>query len=155
RYQHWRGGQRSGVAAARRIRSAGGRRQRSHPDMTTFRRAAQIALSASSARAGLQDQVHDRAWLGLDRRARARETVVSARRRDDNGPMPNLPRTLSGRGGECATLDGLIESVRGGRSAALVMRGEAGVGKTALLRYATESAVGLRVVRAVGVESEM
>src|SRR5690242_5305640 len=69
--------------------------------------------------------------------------------------MPDLPRTLSGRGGECATLDGLLEGVRGGRSGALVVRGEAGAGKTALLRYAIESAVGLRVIRAVGVESEM
>src|SRR5690349_23354615 len=64
--------------------------------------------------------------------------------------MPDLPRTLSGRGGECATLDGLLEGVRGGRSGALVVRGEAGAGKTALLRYAIESAVGLRVIRAVG-----
>jgi len=69
--------------------------------------------------------------------------------------MPGLPRTLSGRGGECATLDGLLEGVRGGRSGALLVRGEAGVGKTALLRYAIESAAGLRVIRAVGVESEM
>jgi ABC-type transport system involved in cytochrome c biogenesis ATPase subunit len=69
--------------------------------------------------------------------------------------MSVLPRTLSGRGGECATLDGLLEGVRGGRSAALVVRGEAGVGKTALLRYAIESAAGLRVIRAVGVEPEM
>src|ERR1700736_6686281 len=69
--------------------------------------------------------------------------------------MSDLPRTLSGRGGECATLDGLLEGVRGGRSAALVLRGEAGVGKTALLRYAIDSAAGLRVIRAVGVESEM
>ncbi|HTQ93267.1 MAG TPA: AAA family ATPase, partial [Streptosporangiaceae bacterium] len=69
--------------------------------------------------------------------------------------MSELPRTLSGRGGECATLDGLLEGVRGGRSAALVVRGEAGAGKTALLRYAIDSAVGLRVIRAVGVESEM
>ena len=66
-----------------------------------------------------------------------------------------MPHTLSGRGGECATLDGLLEGVRGGRSAALVVRGEAGVGKTALLRYAMESADSLRVIRAVGVESEM
>ena len=69
--------------------------------------------------------------------------------------MSELPRTLRGRGGECARLDGLLESVRGGRSAALVVRGEAGAGKTALLRYAIDSAVGLRVIRAVGVESEM
>lgn len=52
-------------------------------------------------------------------------------------------------------MDGLLEGVRGGRSAALVVCGEAGVGKTALLRYAIESAVGMRVIRAVGVESEM
>ena len=69
--------------------------------------------------------------------------------------MSELPRTLRGRGGECARLDGLLESVRGGRSAAVVVRGEAGAGKTALLRYAIDSAVGLRVIRAVGVESEM
>src|SRR6266487_3943846 len=62
---------------------------------------------------------------------------------------------LRGRGGECATLDGLLEGVRGGRSAALVVYGEAGVGKTALLRYAVESAADMSVVRAVGVESEM
>jgi predicted ATP-dependent serine protease len=66
--------------------------------------------------------------------------------------LPQMPR---GRGGECATLDGLLEGVRGGRSAALVVWGEAGVGKTALLRYAVESAADMRVVRAVGVESEM
>ena len=46
----------------------------------------------------------------------------------ENGLMPDLPRTLSGRGGECATLDGVLEGVRGGRSAALVVRGEAGIG---------------------------
>ena len=62
---------------------------------------------------------------------------------------------LRGRRRECAVLDGLVEGVRGGRSAALVLLGEAGVGKTALLRYATRSAPDLPVVRAVGVESEM
>ena len=72
-----------------------------------------------------------------------------------NPARHRLPHMLRGRGGECATLDGLLEGVRGGRSAALVVRGEAGVGKTALLRYAVESATDMRVVRAVGVESEM
>ena len=69
--------------------------------------------------------------------------------------MSDLPHALSGRSGECATLDGLLEGVGGGRSAALVVRGEAGAGKTALLRYAIDSAAGLRVLSAVGVESEM
>jgi DNA-binding CsgD family transcriptional regulator/tetratricopeptide (TPR) repeat protein len=64
-------------------------------------------------------------------------------------------RRLLGRRGECETLDALLEGVRDGRSAVLVIRGEAGMGKTALLDYAAESASDLRVVRAVGVESEM
>ena len=62
---------------------------------------------------------------------------------------------LRGRRRECALLGRLIEGVRGGRSAALVLLGEAGVGKTALLRYASGSAPDLRVLRVVGVESEM
>ena len=62
---------------------------------------------------------------------------------------------LRGRRSECARLDGLLAGVRAGRSAALVMRGEAGVGKTALLDYVATSAGDLRVLRAAGVESEM
>ena len=65
------------------------------------------------------------------------------------------PASLRGRGGECALLDEMLESVRAGESRTLVVRGEAGVGKTALLGYAVESASDLRVARAVGVESEM
>ena len=52
-------------------------------------------------------------------------------------------------------LAGLLKQVRDGRSAVLVVRGEAGVGKTALLDYAVVQAADLRVARAVGVESEM
>ena len=62
---------------------------------------------------------------------------------------------LRGRGGERETLDRLVASVRAGDSRALVMRGEAGAGKTALLEYLLERAQGCRVVRAAGVESEM
>ena len=62
---------------------------------------------------------------------------------------------LTGRRSECDALDRLIEAVRAGESRALVVRGEPGVGKTALLEYMVEQASGCRVVRAVGVQSEM
>jgi DNA-binding CsgD family transcriptional regulator len=52
-------------------------------------------------------------------------------------------------------LDRLVEAVRAGESWALVVRGEPGVGKTALLDYLAGNALGCRVVRAVGVQSEM
>jgi len=62
---------------------------------------------------------------------------------------------LRGRGDECRRLERLLDSARGGTSAMLVIRGEAGVGKTALLDYVAERASGCSVVRASGVESEM
>ena len=62
---------------------------------------------------------------------------------------------LLGRAGERRTLDRLLENVRGGQSAVLVVRGEAGVGKTALLHYCARQASGFRVARIAGVESEM
>ena len=62
---------------------------------------------------------------------------------------------LRGRGQQCGALDGLLVDVRAGRSRVLVVRGEPGIGKTALLDYAIQSASGFRVARAAGVESEM
>src|SRR5215469_11063975 len=56
---------------------------------------------------------------------------------------------------ERQALDGLMGDLRSWRGRALVVRGEAGVGKSALLEYAAGAAAGMRVVRAVGVESEM
>jgi DNA-binding CsgD family transcriptional regulator len=56
---------------------------------------------------------------------------------------------------ERAALSQLLDTARAERSGVLVMRGEPGVGKTALLEYAIGSAAGLRVVRVAGVESEM
>jgi DNA-binding CsgD family transcriptional regulator len=62
---------------------------------------------------------------------------------------------LRGRAFECARLDRLLEDVRAAQSAVLVLRSDAGFGKTALLDYVAERAEGCRVLRAVGVESEM
>src|SRR5580704_13439161 len=56
---------------------------------------------------------------------------------------------------ERAALGQLLDAARAGRSGVLVTRGEPGVGKTALLDWAVESAAGLRVARVAGVESEM
>src|SRR5919201_506724 len=65
------------------------------------------------------------------------------------------PPVLLGRAGERQALDRLLDNVRGGQSAVLVVRGEAGVGKTALLHYCARQASGFRVARIAGVESEM
>ena len=56
---------------------------------------------------------------------------------------------------ETAALDDLLDAVRHGLSGTLVLRGEAGIGKTALLESAISSADDFRVVRALGIESEM
>jgi DNA-binding CsgD family transcriptional regulator len=61
---------------------------------------------------------------------------------------------LRGRRGQREALDRLVTSVRAGNSRALVIRGEAGTGKTALLEYLLERAWGCRVVRIAGAESE-
>jgi DNA-binding CsgD family transcriptional regulator len=62
---------------------------------------------------------------------------------------------LCGRRAECAALGRLLEGARVGRSGVLVLTGEAGVGKTALLERVVGSASDMRTVRAAGVESEM
>src|SRR5262245_29695960 len=65
------------------------------------------------------------------------------------------PPVFRGRSAERELLDRLLENVRGGQSAVLVIRGEAGVGKTALLHYCARQASGFRVAQIAGVESEM
>ena len=74
---------------------------------------------------------------------------------ENRNPGPGRRARLRGRSSECGLLEGLIDDVRRGESRSLVLRGEAGIGKTALLEYLVESASDLMVVRAVGVESEM
>jgi DNA-binding CsgD family transcriptional regulator len=70
-------------------------------------------------------------------------------------PLARGLEPLRGRRSECDTLDHLLESVRAGESGALVVRGAPGIGKTALLEYAIDSASDLGVVRAAAVESEI
>jgi DNA-binding CsgD family transcriptional regulator len=71
-------------------------------------------------------------------------------------PDTHLSRAgLLGRGRECDELDQLVAEAASGHSRVLVIRGEAGVGKTALLEYLASSAKGSRIARAAGVESEM
>jgi ABC-type transport system involved in cytochrome c biogenesis ATPase subunit len=70
-------------------------------------------------------------------------------------PLRGRAGELQGRRSECAVLDRLIEAVRAGESRALVLRGEPGVGKTALLDYLSGHAPGCSVVWAVGVQSEI
>jgi hypothetical protein len=56
---------------------------------------------------------------------------------------------LRGRSSECALLDDLVSAVRRGESRSLVVCGEAGIGKSALLEYLTASASDLAVIPAV------
>jgi DNA-binding CsgD family transcriptional regulator len=62
---------------------------------------------------------------------------------------------LTGRRAERRTLDQLVAAIRNGESRSLVVRGEAGVGKTALLEYLAGRATGCHIARAAGVQSEM
>jgi len=70
-------------------------------------------------------------------------------------PTPEGRIPLRGRANECGQLDGLLADIRRCEGRSLVLRGEAGIGKTALLQYLIESASDMTVARAVGVESDM
>lgn len=61
---------------------------------------------------------------------------------------------LYGRAAECDAIDALLEGARHGRSGSLVLRGEAGIGKTTLLQYAADHAGDCRVLRARGAQAE-
>jgi len=91
----------------------------------------------------------------------SRPQSPGTRRRVTNGQVAKHPLArgrrpeLVGRRSERELLDGLIDAVRRGESHALIVHGEAGVGKTALLGYLVEQASGLRVTRTSGVQSEI
>jgi hypothetical protein len=63
--------------------------------------------------------------------------------------------TLLGRRAECEELDGVLADALAGRTRVVVLRGEAGAGKSALLHYVSERSDGWQRARAVGVESEL
>ncbi len=62
---------------------------------------------------------------------------------------------LVGRSSESAVLERFLAAVRGGESRALVLHGEPGIGKTALLEFLVERAADCRVISVSGVQSEM
>jgi len=82
-------------------------------------------------------------WLAVDIRTNVRHVEQGA------------TTPLTGRRTERRTLDQLLAAVRTGKSGALVVHGESGVGKTALLEYLAGGAPGCRIARAAGVQSEM
>jgi DNA-binding CsgD family transcriptional regulator len=73
----------------------------------------------------------------------------------DFDPFPGASLAFLDRQRECELLDGLLHAVRAGRGGVIVVRGEAGIGKSALLDYTARAAADLRLIRAAGVESEM
>src|SRR5260370_17462507 len=70
-------------------------------------------------------------------------------------PLPGRVPQLLGRGAECGALDRLMEAGGAGESRALVVRGEPGAGKAALLDFLAGRASGCGVAAAAGVQSEM
>src|SRR5271170_4557892 len=109
-----------------------------------YRRTLRVAIplprvNPISARRNPEPQAEGRS---MGERARARQSGVM------------LANELHGRQAECERLAGLVDYVRNGGSAVLVMHGEPGIGKTALLDFTAELDTGLKVVRAVGAESE-
>lgn len=68
--------------------------------------------------------------------------------------MAGSDQRLLGRSDECEALDRVLDAARTGQSQVLVMRGESGVGKTALLDYVADRATGFRTTQAAGVEAD-
>src|SRR4051812_29392498 len=106
---------------------------------------------AATAAIALGDARAHASWSCTPRRP-----VAFSRRSAQSLPMADaeIP-VLRGRRDERAVLDGLLDEARGGGSGVLVLRGDAGIGKTALLEYARESAPDFKLLRSAGAESEM
>jgi DNA-binding CsgD family transcriptional regulator len=126
--------------------------------MTDSRRAARTDREALDEADG-QPVGRDgaRSEPGADRRRQAVHLVPTPAPdpRPAEGRRNGVGRPFVDRRVECAELDGLLWAVRAGESRALVVLGEPGVGKTALLDHLVAQASGCRVLRASGVEPEM
>ena len=83
---------------------------------------------------------------------RARSEAAAGNESPGTGVVQDV---LVGRSADRRALDDLVEAIRLGLSRSLVIVGEAGIGKTRLLRYAAQAAEGLRTVSIAGVESEL
>src|SRR5690349_2236140 len=97
------------------------------------------------------------AWVPLPAGGSPAQTTGPPRATATAVPMSSRHSAggLTGRRAECEVLDRLVADARAGRSRTIVVRGEAGIGKTALLEYVITRAGDDRVARAAGVESEM
>jgi AAA ATPase domain len=149
--------------AASRPKVGRGRRRDGSEDDEGLAAAARVNdVGASNARSLASDSLIG-AWrvnLGRGPRgcsvaARLMARHIPFRRRDEGPHLQRWCWVLRGRRGECETLDRLLEAACVRQSGALVVRGESGVGKTALLEYLVGRASGCRVARAAGVQSEM
>ena len=89
------------------------------------------------------------------RAARIREIPSCSGPVTDLGARGYRRGVLYGRREECAAVDRLLQAAREGHSRVLVLRGEAGAGKSALLAFAAGEARGMTVLRAAGVEAEV
>ena len=91
------------------------------------------------------------AYIGDERRGSVHGSPAESR----YFPPGRRPRSLVGRSDECELLDELLDAVRAKKSRTLVIVGEQGLGKTALVDYAVSAAPDFRIERAVCAESEM
>src|SRR4051794_24436919 len=101
---------------------------------------------------------HDHAISAHDHAISRTSSRDGQARHADVQPMSLLAdrqeQTLVGRDAERQALEDLLSDARVGRSTVVVLRGDAGVGKTALLDYLADSASGFRVGRFIGCEAE-
>lgn len=84
----------------------------------------------------------------------ARYDLAHDMERTAPGQAEGASSVLVGRDRECARIDGLLEGALAGESGVLIVRGEPGIGKTALLEYAAGRAAGMEVLTTAGLESE-